>query len=102
MIYSNYTNRIRNIVQENRQKKILLKGLEDVFGTKPPDKKQLFHEQRLFSDQLHINTQPLGMILQPEHLKDEKVGVHPDFKHLKGTDNTENHNIVSVFIDIQG
>lgn len=29
-------------------------------------------------------------------------GEHPDFKHLKGTDNIEQHYITSVFIDIKG
>jgi class 3 adenylate cyclase len=32
----------------------------------------------------------------------QKLGLHPDFAHLKGTDKTENHYIVSVFIDIKG
>ncbi|NOQ71167.1 MAG: hypothetical protein GQ574_04135 [Crocinitomix sp.] len=31
-----------------------------------------------------------------------KLGAHPDFQHLKGTDETENHYIVSMFIDIKG
>ena len=33
---------------------------------------------------------------------DQKLGLHPDFAHLKGTTNTENHYIASVFIDIKG
>lgn len=30
------------------------------------------------------------------------IGHHPDFSHLKGTNNTEKHYIVSAFIDIKG
>ena len=30
-----------------------------------------------------------------------EVGHHPDFAHLKGTENTENHYIASAFIDIK-
>ena len=33
---------------------------------------------------------------------DQKLGLHPDFAHLKGTDKTEFNYIVSVFIDIKG
>lgn len=33
---------------------------------------------------------------------DQQLGLHPDFAHLKGTNNTENHYIVSAFIDIKG
>jgi adenylate cyclase len=33
---------------------------------------------------------------------DQKLGEHPHFKHLKETNQTEKHYIVSVFIDIKG
>ncbi|MFY0628458.1 MAG: adenylate/guanylate cyclase domain-containing protein [Reichenbachiella sp.] len=33
---------------------------------------------------------------------DQQLGLHPDFSHLKNTGDTENHYIVSVFIDIKG
>lgn len=33
---------------------------------------------------------------------EQKLGLHPDFAHLKGTDKIENHYIVSTFIDIKG
>ncbi|MGH2649502.1 MAG: adenylate/guanylate cyclase domain-containing protein, partial [Ginsengibacter sp.] len=35
-------------------------------------------------------------------LKNATIGLHPDFKHLKGTNETEYHYIVSIFIDIHG
>lgn len=103
MLYENYTNRIKNIVAENRQRKNLSKGFDfPGLQSTPVNKKQLIHEQKIFSDHVHLNTQPLGAILKTSDLSDEKVGLHPDFKHLKGTDGTEFHYIVSVFIDIQG
>lgn len=34
--------------------------------------------------------------------REQQVGNHPHFKHLKHTNNTENHYIISVFIDIKG
>lgn len=32
----------------------------------------------------------------------QRLGAHPDFEHLKGSNATENHYIVSMFIDIKG
>lgn len=32
----------------------------------------------------------------------QTLGAHPDFEYLKGTDEIENHYIVSMFIDIKG
>ena len=39
----------------------------------------------------------MGVMVIP----DPEVGLHPDFAHLKGTSNTENHYIASAFIDIK-
>ena len=39
----------------------------------------------------------MGVRIIPE----PEVGLHPDFAHLKGTSNTENHYIASAFIDIK-
>ncbi|MDJ1498796.1 hypothetical protein QNI19_38055 [Cytophagaceae bacterium DM2B3-1] len=33
---------------------------------------------------------------------DQKLGLHPDFAHLKYSDQIENHFIVSMFVDIKG
>lgn len=33
---------------------------------------------------------------------EQQLGLHPNFKELKGTDNIEEHYIVSAFIDIKG
>ncbi|KKM22218.1 hypothetical protein LCGC14_1627530 [marine sediment metagenome] len=33
---------------------------------------------------------------------DQKLGMHPSFSYLKNSDQTENHYIVSAFIDIKG
>ena len=34
-------------------------------------------------------------------IQNQKVGQHPDFIHLKGTNNTEKHYILSAFIDVR-
>jgi len=33
---------------------------------------------------------------------DQELGLHPDFEHLKETENIEKHYIISLFIDIKG
>ncbi len=33
---------------------------------------------------------------------EQQIGHHPHFKHLKHTNNSENHYIISVFIDVKG
>lgn len=38
----------------------------------------------------------------PESKLDQPLGLHPDFAHLKGTENMEESAIVSMFIDIKG
>ncbi len=105
MIYNNYTSRVKNIVLESRAKKSVFN--EGVVGVPRHSHlsdtlKARIHEQREFSDKLHLNAQPLNAFLNEKHLVDAKIGLHPDFQHLKRTDNTERHYIVSVFVDIQG
>lgn len=105
MIYNSYTERLKNIVTESRGKNNLVKGIDNFnfnLSNKADRQKQLIHEQRAFSSSIHLAAQPLGTILNGEQLKNAKLGQHPDFVKLKGTDDVEYHYIVSVFIDIQG
>lgn len=105
MIYNSYTNRLKNIVAESRSRKALVKGIENSTGglsSSYLNKKNLIQEQRAFSNSMHLSAHPLGSILNTEQLKNAKLGQHPDFVELKGTDQVKYHYIVSVFIDIQG
>ncbi len=105
MIYSTYTDRIKNIVSQNQQRQIINKANKD--GSDLADisnnRKQQILEQINFSNKIQLNAgQPLSNILHPTVLQNANIGQHNDFKHLKGTDQTEMHYIVSVFIDIAG
>src|SRR5262245_38899604 len=104
MIYNSYTNRIKDIVSKRHQRDELEKAWSNFSGPVDtvPDRKQMIREQRNFSKTMQLNAQPLGSILHPAQLEGAKLGVHTDFKHLKGTDDIEYHYIVSIFIDIQG
>lgn len=104
MFYGNYADRVKGVVAEARTKKDLEKGLSYFTGieTAIKTKRQLIAEQKAFSNKMQLNAQPLSTILSPHYLNDAKIGLHPDFIHLKGTSETEEHYIVSVFIDIKG
>ena len=102
MIYDQYTNRIKAIVANSNKRKDLLKGIVNEMDGNQSSRKEIFEAQRNFNSSSHLNApKPLQNILSPVLLQNTTLG-HPDFKHLKGTINTEQHYIVSVFIDIAG
>lgn len=108
MIYNSYTDRLKNIITESRSKKGLFEKSFDSFQgiggiqKSTQNKRKLIQEQRNFSKSMQLNAQPLGSILNGELLRNARLGLHPDFVNLKGTDDVAYHYIVSVFIDIQG
>lgn len=105
MIYENYTQRLKNIVLQSENKKNLSKGISGIDGLSSGaaiNRMQEIKEQRNFSANMQLKAQPLVQILHPDALKNATIGLHPDFKHLRGTNQTENHYIVSIFIDIHG
>ena len=103
MIYNSYKDRLKDIVSGTRNNNIS-KAYNSFTGdlSDRSFKKALIHEQRAFSSKMHLSGQPLGSILKVDDLEAARLGLHPDFKHLKGTDDIEYHYIVSVFIDIKG
>src|SRR5947208_2404428 len=103
MIYENYINRIKDVVTENKQRSNITKGGSNLNGINglPKSKANLIKEQKAFNNKLQLKSKPLQLLTLP-NIEDAKIGLHPDFKHLKGTVNTEYHYIVSVFIDIKG
>lgn len=44
---------------------------------------------------------PLMRAVGKTEIKNQRLGEHPDFAHLKNSNRTENHYITSVFIDIK-
>lgn len=105
MLYNEYTNRIKSVVAENRQRKGDL-SKANTFGAISPDprelKNKLLTEQRNFSVKAHFETTDLMTVVTGTSLANAVLGVHPKFAHLKGTDKTENHWIISLFVDIEG
>jgi adenylate cyclase len=100
-IYDNYASTIREAIEYDRRSKNLMKG-----GLSTGPQSNNFEVRSLLANQADLT--PLASLqsfitdqgLQPR--VNQRLGEHPDFKHLRTTNGTERHYIVSVFIDIKG
>ncbi len=99
-IFSNYKNIIEKALDQND----LSKAQESIGLGFPLNR----YELKMFSEdksslslssvnELQKMTNNVNIIPMEEQI----VGHHPDFRYLKGTKNTENHYILSAFIDIR-
>lgn len=104
MIYNNFTDRIKSTLSKNREGQFQPFFKANFTGLSHDLKKDLIKEQINFSQQTKLHLEPINDILNTENpaLQIAKLGIHPDFAHLKNSDDTEKHYIVSVFIDIKG
>ena len=99
-IYDNYLSTIREAIDRDKSSRNLSKGLSGF--------NKSLNEQFGAHFEKKMDMTPLPSFLSlinSAGLKanvDQKLGEHPDFKHLKDTNKTERHYIVSVFIDIKG
>ena len=104
-MYDPFKERLQKIISEQRGKNILIKGATS-FGTSigsiDPIGRNLIKDQRSFSSAMKFPSKPMSSAVASPQLQDAKLGVHPDFARLKGTDEIAYHYIVSAFIDIQG
>jgi len=99
-IYNEYLQLIKDAV-ESDSSNYHFKGLNYPVEERSKDQfKALFNkiEQKEILPQMKVFSDGLGRSIN----YDQQLGLHPSFKHLKNTDNTEEHYIVSVFIDIKG
>ncbi|HEY8660106.1 MAG TPA: adenylate/guanylate cyclase domain-containing protein [Hanamia sp.] len=103
MIYGKYFERIKNVASKKQLREMKLRTGGNTISGVPSqtDVLNLLNEQRTFVNKLQLNTGPLELFSHPD-LREAKLGLHPDFRHLKGTSEVEYHYIVSVFIDIKG
>lgn len=102
-IYEDYLKTIKTAISAD--KKVISKsGLSRSFSNESMNTRinlsslnEIVPQKRLLPS-LDVLAKELGLI--PNF--NQQLGLHPDFAYLKGTDKTENHYIVSVFIDIKG
>ena len=104
MIYSNYSNRINDLLARKSSTKAAfnksqsagkISGISEI-------RSQILREQKDFTSKIRLNLDAIQDMLSPVHLEAATLGVHPDFKHLKFTEKMAYHHIVSVFVDLQG
>lgn len=99
-IYDDYLQLIKDAVESDPSNQIS-KGLG--YPTQARSKEQfkaIFNriEQKEIVSEMKTFSEGLG---RPVNYN-QQLGLHPSFKHLKDTDDVEEHYIVSVFIDIKG
>ncbi len=102
-IFDSYTQRVRSALQQEKVHESLSKGFSDFTGSDTLIKPRLAdHRVRRLGMQPENSLLTLNQVVQGYDPANAQIGLHPDFKHLKGTDDQEYHYIVSVFIDIKG
>jgi adenylate cyclase len=99
-LYQNYIDEIKGVLSGNLNvyaddSRSIKKGLEGIDGIY--DKR----EGPYINLQPNQSLVPLMRVVGKTEIKNQKLGEHPDFAHLKNTSRTEYHYITSVFIDIK-
>lgn len=93
-ILSAYANDIRNVVSKSRH--------GEHFNFTGPDLKSMSRGASIGSVSSGRNLLTLEGIASPYSAETSQLGVHQDFAHLLGTEQTEYHYIVNVFMDMKG
>lgn len=102
-IFDSYSQQLRSALQKQRLHKSLNEGYRNFTGHDTMVKakgKTIGSTHRSLEPESSLLT--LNQFVQTYDASDAMVGMHRDFRYLKGTDQTENHYITSVFIDIKG
>lgn len=93
-LLGSYANDIRNVVGKSRR--------GEAFNFTGPEQKLFSEGARIGSIAPEKNLLTLDGMISPYTAETAQLGLHRDFAHLKGTDQTEHHYIVNVFMDMKG
>ncbi len=101
-LYENYIENIKNVISREKVVKsmrysTLEKGMSNFDGINT----NALSERKLFSLKPLNSLEPLMQSRGKVSVQEQKLGEHPDFKHLKRTNGSEYHYITSAFIDIK-
>lgn len=99
-LYQNYIDEIKGALSGNLSaytddSRSIKKGLDSYDGIYDKDKGITLNVQP------NQSLVPLMRAVGKTEIKNQRLGEHPDFAHLKNTNRTEYHYITSVFIDIK-
>lgn len=101
-IFDDYTSTIRTAMQHGSRR---VKSFSSFDGTSDELRKAASIQNYLNESQENDKVLPslsnLASTIGREVNYDQPLGSHPDFSHLKQTNTTERHGIVSLFIDIK-
>ena len=102
-IFDSYTQRVRSSIQQEKAVRGLQKSsltfsspanqVKAIAGIRPAVRQSMEPECSLLT---------LNDLIGKADLSDARIGMHPDFRHLIGTEETAMHYITSAFIDIKG
>lgn len=99
-IYKNYADNVKSLLANEQRRGALSKGNHSTFtGNISKESVKLMNESKDIS--LFNSLQPLSRISGHKLKYHEKPGLHPDFSGIKTSDESENHYITSMFIDIK-
>lgn len=101
-IYTSYYNAIESVMTGNKGSRAVNESYLGATGSDIRKAMSFSEGGRLTDNSLLPGLQDLANELGVTPNFDQKLGSHPDFEYLKGTDETEKHYIVSMFIDIKG
>jgi len=96
--YKSYVNNIASTLNEAERKRNILKGFESNFIG---ESDQYPIIKKATTEELFNSLSGLSAISGYDAKYHESPGLHPDYSHLKGTDNKVCGNITSMFIDIK-
>lgn len=103
-LYDNYIENIKNVISrekalKNRSYEPFEKGISCFDGSRASSSS--INERKLFSLSPLNSLEPLMQSVGKINVLEQKLGEHPDFKHLKKTNGSEHHYITSAFVDIK-
>jgi len=98
-IYNDYMNLIKDAVQRDSSSQI---NSKEFFSKADRVNDLLALNSRFSGEQIAPSLSKLAGTIQGDLNFNQRLGLHPSFKELKYNGKTEEHYIVSVFIDIKG
>jgi adenylate cyclase len=100
-LYKNYVDDISHYLKQSKRQS-LIKGFENELKTQSFSNKPVMSWQDKLKNEVNFRSlSSLSEITGVTAKYEEKLGAHPSFNHLKNTNESEYHYIVSMFVDVK-
>tara|TARA_B100001245_G_C22885193_1_gene425857 strand:+ start:237 stop:1247 length:1011 start_codon:yes stop_codon:yes gene_type:complete len=100
-IYQDYLDNIQLAMRSGKKRKMYTESFDSFGGNIQKGLSAINLAQKISDDSLLPSLNELATEIGSTPNFNQKLGLHPDFSHLKGTNDTEKHYIISTFIDIK-